>query len=520
MVLYFDVFRHPLTEPELTRLLCPGDHAAVAGACDHLMAQGLLEGEGGWRHRPGAAPGGAEAPQAMGLALGARGAPPRRLPWVGLMVTGSLSKNSAVPTVISTSWSSCVRDGSGPEDAVAGHAEDAAPPCARALPRQLRQADGWRSTTRTSSPRSNSPRPYRLLAGLPAWLSWKRTTGPGSSCLDWTGRLRVRLRCRRMTSRVRVRLRRVGASRRPPCGPSTGTGTGSTTGWTQESGRSGSSAVQTSRPIICMTSRAMCSVRSRIGTVRPESTGRSPGAPCLRGCAWGRSDGPAPGRDGRAARPVGHRGRRGTRGRGTGSATRCAGLCRDRVPPTSLQQTGPGNPRASASWTSIPCTPSMPGIRPHRIGRSPCSAVGRHRPRHATARLFSEEPPWMGSWPRSMDSTGNARSGAGWHAPCFGRGGVRRRGQTRPSWSARISRSPFASLRPGDHGRPNGVDPLHPSLRRRRRRPSRDSAAAGWFLTGPTGCRVLPQEQSAARDRRARRGGARRSGQARLRGRD
>jgi len=104
MVLYFDVFRHPLTEPELTRLLCPGDHAAVARACDTLLSRGLLEGEGAWRYRPGAA-----------RAVGRRrerarhaervwpwahraAAVLRALPWVrGLLVTGSLSKNSAVP---------------------------------------------------------------------------------------------------------------------------------------------------------------------------------------------------------------------------------------------------------------------------------------------------------------------------------------------------------------------------------------------------------------------------------------
>lgn len=104
MVLYFDVFRHPLTEPELTRLVRPGDPAAVARACDTLLSRGLLEGEGGWRHRPGTV---RNVARRRSRARHAERVWPwahraarflRSLPWVrGLLVTGSLSKNSAVP---------------------------------------------------------------------------------------------------------------------------------------------------------------------------------------------------------------------------------------------------------------------------------------------------------------------------------------------------------------------------------------------------------------------------------------
>jgi hypothetical protein len=104
MVLYFDVFRHPLTEAELTRLVRPGDHAGVARACDTLVGRGLLEGDGAWRHRPGAS---RNVVRRRSRARHAERVWPwahraaaflRSLPWVrGLLVTGSLSKNSAVP---------------------------------------------------------------------------------------------------------------------------------------------------------------------------------------------------------------------------------------------------------------------------------------------------------------------------------------------------------------------------------------------------------------------------------------
>ncbi len=104
MVLYFDVFRHPLTEAELTRLVSPGRPHVVAAACDGLRRAGLLEAEGAWRFRPGGAPHVARrreraryAERVWPWAQRAAGVL-RRLPYVrGLLVTGSLSKNSAGP---------------------------------------------------------------------------------------------------------------------------------------------------------------------------------------------------------------------------------------------------------------------------------------------------------------------------------------------------------------------------------------------------------------------------------------
>lgn len=104
MVLYFDVFRHPLTEPELTRLVQPGDPVAIAQACDALLSSGLLAGEGSWRFRPGR---GRFVERRRERSRNAERLWPwahraaavlRSLPWVrGLLVTGSLSKNSVVP---------------------------------------------------------------------------------------------------------------------------------------------------------------------------------------------------------------------------------------------------------------------------------------------------------------------------------------------------------------------------------------------------------------------------------------
>lgn len=104
MVMYFDVFHHPLTEPELTRLVAPDRPDAILTACDHLVGLGLLARNGRWRFRPGK---GADIPRRRMRAQHAEVMWPwavraaevlDRLPWVsGLMVTGSLSKNSAGP---------------------------------------------------------------------------------------------------------------------------------------------------------------------------------------------------------------------------------------------------------------------------------------------------------------------------------------------------------------------------------------------------------------------------------------
>lgn len=104
MVLYFDVFEHPLRQPELERLVAPGDTMGVAEACDRLARKGLVEVSGPWVGSPGrmgavpkrrerAACAEATWPTAMRAAKALA-----CLPYVqGLFVTGGLSKNSASP---------------------------------------------------------------------------------------------------------------------------------------------------------------------------------------------------------------------------------------------------------------------------------------------------------------------------------------------------------------------------------------------------------------------------------------
>lgn len=102
MVLYFDVFRHPLSAPELTRLVCPELPATVEAACAALVARGRLGVQGPFYFRPGEAGAvsrrqarAAEAERAWPRARAAAEAL-SRFPFVrGLLVTGSLSKNSA-----------------------------------------------------------------------------------------------------------------------------------------------------------------------------------------------------------------------------------------------------------------------------------------------------------------------------------------------------------------------------------------------------------------------------------------
>jgi hypothetical protein len=104
MVMYFDVFHHPLTEAELTRLVAPGRPEAILAACDHLVGRGLVAREGRWRFRPGMS---ADIARRRMRARHAEVMWPwavraaevlDRLPWVsGLMVTGSLSKKSTGP---------------------------------------------------------------------------------------------------------------------------------------------------------------------------------------------------------------------------------------------------------------------------------------------------------------------------------------------------------------------------------------------------------------------------------------
>lgn len=99
-VWYYDVFRHPLTEPELARL-CGGD---VRDAVAALVAAGRLERTGRHVHAPGRA---ANVPRRLERTAAAERRWPaaRRagrllagFPWVrGVLVTGGLSKQSTEP---------------------------------------------------------------------------------------------------------------------------------------------------------------------------------------------------------------------------------------------------------------------------------------------------------------------------------------------------------------------------------------------------------------------------------------
>ncbi len=101
MVLYFDVFAHPLTVGELERLVAPGRPDVISIVCEGLEAEGLLICEGRFRFRPGAE---ATVRRRAGRAARAERLWPQarraaamlsRHPFVrGVLVTGSLSKNS------------------------------------------------------------------------------------------------------------------------------------------------------------------------------------------------------------------------------------------------------------------------------------------------------------------------------------------------------------------------------------------------------------------------------------------
>lgn len=102
MVLYFDVFQHPLSTAELTRLVRPGRPDEVEAACERLEADRRLASQGPYRFRPGAEAAverrQARSRRAERLWPQARRAAAvlARFPYVrGLLVTGSLSKNSA-----------------------------------------------------------------------------------------------------------------------------------------------------------------------------------------------------------------------------------------------------------------------------------------------------------------------------------------------------------------------------------------------------------------------------------------
>lgn len=104
MVMYFDVFKHPLTLNDLERLIAPGEGAAIRAAADALVAEGLLEASGPYRHRPGC---GDWVPRRQQRARWAEQLWPQarraaavlaRLPFVrGVCITGSLSKSATTP---------------------------------------------------------------------------------------------------------------------------------------------------------------------------------------------------------------------------------------------------------------------------------------------------------------------------------------------------------------------------------------------------------------------------------------
>lgn len=104
LILYFDVFKHPLRDGELARLVAPDRPEAVEAAASALVAAGRIESRGPWRF----APGGAVhldrrqrrarcAEQVWPEARAAAGAL-AALPFVrGVLITGGMSKLSTGP---------------------------------------------------------------------------------------------------------------------------------------------------------------------------------------------------------------------------------------------------------------------------------------------------------------------------------------------------------------------------------------------------------------------------------------
>lgn len=105
MVLYYDVFAHPLTRAELARLVAPSAPDRVDQGCAKLHEAGLVDVRGPWVSAPGrlgTLRGRQERARWAEVAwprarLAARAL--AALPFVGgLLVTGSLSKNSTTPS--------------------------------------------------------------------------------------------------------------------------------------------------------------------------------------------------------------------------------------------------------------------------------------------------------------------------------------------------------------------------------------------------------------------------------------
>lgn len=104
MVLYFDVFQHPLTRAELVRLVAPDAPDAIEAAIHRLAAHGVLETREVWCYRPGRA---ASVPRRAARARHAERTWPlarlaaallARVPFVrGVLITGGMSKGSTAP---------------------------------------------------------------------------------------------------------------------------------------------------------------------------------------------------------------------------------------------------------------------------------------------------------------------------------------------------------------------------------------------------------------------------------------
>ncbi|MCK6505831.1 hypothetical protein L6R53_20990 [Myxococcota bacterium] len=104
LVLYFDVFQHPLTQAELVRLVCPDDPDLVPQALARLAARGIVERRDHWCFRPGRSAAIARrqerarhAERTWPLARLAS-ALLARVPFVrGVLITGGMSKGSTAP---------------------------------------------------------------------------------------------------------------------------------------------------------------------------------------------------------------------------------------------------------------------------------------------------------------------------------------------------------------------------------------------------------------------------------------
>jgi hypothetical protein len=101
LVLYFDIFRHPLTMGELEKMLAPGEPGRVETACCALEARGIVEIQGRYVFQVGMSHFVVSREERAGWAERSWPAATRaarilsHLPFVeGVMVTGGMSKNS------------------------------------------------------------------------------------------------------------------------------------------------------------------------------------------------------------------------------------------------------------------------------------------------------------------------------------------------------------------------------------------------------------------------------------------